>query len=83
MINSAIDTNSFPDTAKQASFTPIDKGGNDKHIYIPVSVLNTLSKIIELAIFDQLFINFCFSLSQNVRRTERAYKIVGGTAGTG
>ena len=57
IINTAIDTNTFPDRAKQASVTPIDKGGNDKHIYTnyrPVSVLNTFSKIIELAIFDQL-----------------------------
>ena len=57
IINTAIDTNTFPNRAKQASVTPIDKGGNDKHIYTnyrPVSVLNTFSKIIELAIFDQL-----------------------------
>ena len=33
MINTAIDTNTFPDRAKQASVTPIDKGGSDKHIY--------------------------------------------------
>ena len=47
----------FPDGAKRASVTPIDKGGNDKHIhtnYQAVSVLNTFPKIIELAIFDQL-----------------------------
>ena len=57
IVNTAIDTNTFPDRAKQASVTPIDKGGNDKHIYTnyrPVSVLNTFSKFIELAIFDQL-----------------------------
>ena len=57
IINTAIDTNTFPDRAKRASATPNDKGGNDKHIYTnyrPVSVLNTFSKIIELAIFDQL-----------------------------
>ena len=48
---------SFPDLAKRASVTPIDKGGTDKHIYTnyrPVSVLNTFSKIIESSIFDQL-----------------------------
>ena len=57
IINTAIDTDTFPDRAKRASVTPIDKGGNDKHIYTsyrPISVLNTFSKIIELAIFDQL-----------------------------
>ena len=46
----AIYTNTFPDRAKQASVTPIDKGGNYRHIYTnyrPVSVLNNFSKIIE------------------------------------
>ena len=33
IINTAIDTNTFLDRAKQASVEPIDKGGNDKHIY--------------------------------------------------
>ena len=32
IINTAIDTNTFPDGAKQASVAPVDKGGNDKHI---------------------------------------------------
>ena len=57
IINIAIDTNTFPDRAKRASVTPIDKGVNNKHIYTnyrPVSVLNTFSRIIELTIFDQL-----------------------------
>ena len=56
-IKTAIDTNTFPDRAKRVSVTPIDKGGNDKHIstnYRLISVLNTFSKIIELAISDQL-----------------------------
>ena len=55
IINTAIDK--FPDRAKRASVTPIVKSGNDKHIYNnyrPVSLLNTFSKMIELAIFDQL-----------------------------
>ena len=57
IINTAIYTNTFPDRAKRASVTPIDKGWNDKNIhtnYWLVSVLNTFSKIIELAIFDQM-----------------------------
>ena len=33
IINTAIDANTFLDRAKQASVKPIDKGGNDKHIY--------------------------------------------------
>ena len=55
--NTAIYTNTFPDKAKRASATPIDKGGNDNHIYTnyrQVSVLKTFSTVIELAIFDQL-----------------------------
>ena len=32
IINTAIDTDTFPDRAKRASVTPIDKGGSDKHI---------------------------------------------------
>ena len=57
IINSCFRTSSFPDLAKKASVTPIDKGGSDKNVYTnyrPVSVLNTFSKIIESSIFDQL-----------------------------
>ena len=57
IINTAIGTNTFPDRAKGAPVTPIDKGKDDKHIYTnyrPVSVLDTFTKIIELAVFDQL-----------------------------
>ena len=46
IINTTIDTNTFRDRAKWASVTPIDKGGDDKHIYTnyrPVSVLNKFS----------------------------------------
>ena len=41
IINSGITQSIFPNKAKRGSFTPIDKGRNDKHIfsnYIPVSV---------------------------------------------
>ena len=85
IINTAIYTNTFPDRAKRASVTPIDKGGNDNHIYTnyrPVSILKTFSKVIELAIFDQLtkhanlaFITFSIKSSQSVRHTRRTYKI--------
>ena len=50
IINTVIDTNAFPNRAKRASVTPIDKGGNDTN-YRPVNVLNTFSKIF---IFGQL-----------------------------
>ena len=57
ILNSCFSTSTFPDLAKRASVTPIDKGDTDKDIYTnyrPVSVLNTFSKIIESSIFDQL-----------------------------
>ena len=57
IINSCFSTSTFPDQAKRASVTPIEKGGTDKHIYTnykPASALNTFSKIIESSIFDQL-----------------------------
>ena len=57
VINTATDTNTFPNRVKQPSVIPIDKSRNDKHIYTnyrPVKVLNTFSKVIELAIFDKL-----------------------------
>ena len=60
IINTAIDTNTFLDRAKRASVTPIDKSGNDKHIYTNC---------------EPLFINFGISLSQNVRHTIRTYNI--------
>ena len=56
-INSCFNTSTFPDLAKGASVTSIDKGGTDKHAYANcrlVSVLNTFPKIIETSIFDQL-----------------------------
>ena len=56
-INSCFNTSTFPDLAKRASVTPIDKGGTDKHSctnYSPLSVLNTFSKIIKSSRFDQL-----------------------------
>ena len=33
IINSCFSTSTFPDLAKIASVTPIDKGGSDKDIY--------------------------------------------------
>ena len=68
-INTAIDTNIFPGRGKRASVAPIDKSGNDKSIYTnyrSVNVLNIFSKILDLAIYDQLkktcgplFLYFC------------------------
>ena len=39
IISTAIDTNTFPDRAKQAFVTPVDKGGNDKHITLIIDQL--------------------------------------------
>ena len=56
IINSGFSTSTFPDLAKRASVTPIDKGGTDKHVHLHrlVIVLKTFSEIIELSLFDQL-----------------------------
>ena len=57
LTDSGFSTSTFPDPAKRASVTPIDKGGTNKHIYTncrPVIVLNTFSKITESSIFDEL-----------------------------
>ena len=59
IINSVTTQSVFANKAKEASVTPVDKGGNDKHTfskYRPVSVLNTFSKISGLSIFDQITI---------------------------
>lgn len=56
VINTAISTNTFPDKAKGALVTPVEKCGNDKRVcsnYRPVNVLNTFLKFIKLPIFDQ------------------------------
>ena len=49
-INSSIRSSIFPDEAKRAAVTPLDKGGKDKTTmgnYRPVSVLNVFSKFYE------------------------------------
>ena len=57
-IVSSITTQSvFANKAKEASVTPVDKGGNDKHTFSKYTpVLNTFSKIIGLSIFDEITI---------------------------
>ena len=49
-INSSIRNNTFPNKAKYAAVTPLDKGGKDKTSvtnYRPISVLNVFSKFYE------------------------------------
>ena len=57
VINNSISKGVFPDNAKIASVSPIDKQSNDKNKvsnFRPVSVLNTSSKIYESVIKNQL-----------------------------
>ena len=64
-INSSIRNNCFPDRAKRAAITPIFKSEDktDKSNYRPVSILNTLSKIFENVMKEQLvpFFEKCLS----------------------
>ena len=56
-INNSISNGVFPDNAKIASVSPIDKHSDDKNQvsnFRPVSVLNTFSKIYEFVIKSQL-----------------------------
>ena len=56
-INNSISKGVFPDNAKIASVSPIDKQSDDKNKvsnFRPVSVLNTFSKIYEFVIKNEL-----------------------------
>ena len=57
-INSSIRSSFFPNKAKRAAITPLDKGGKDK-TNRPVSVLNVFSKFYERIMKNQItsFIN--------------------------
>jgi hypothetical protein len=56
VINSCIEKGVFPDCLKVASVTPLHKGGdkNNPNNYIPISLLSTISKIIERHISNEL-----------------------------
>ena len=69
-INSSIRNNTFPNKAKYAAVTRLDKGGKDKTSvtnYRPISVLNVFSKFYEKIMKEQItnFMEekFSFSLS--------------------
>ena len=56
-INNSIRSSIFPNNAKRAAVTPLDKGGTDKtklSNYRPISVLNIFSKIYEKVMKNQL-----------------------------
>ena len=57
MINRCIEQSVFPTAEKIAKVTPIYKGDSHKPLenYRPISVLNSLSKIFELVIHEQLY----------------------------
>lgn len=57
LINVSLTTGIFPDIWKSARICPIHKGGdtNDPGNYRPISILPVISKIIERAVFDQLY----------------------------
>ena len=56
LINKSIDQSVFPEKLKAAQVFPLFKKNNilDKSNYRPISVLPTISKFYERAIFDQL-----------------------------
>ena len=61
IINLSIKTGIFPDAWKQARVSPIHKSGpkDDGDNYRPISILSTLSKIIERHIHDHLYNYLC------------------------
>ena len=66
-INTTLKNASFPDNAKKALVTPLDKGGVNKNVlsnFRPVSVLNCFSKVFELVVKNQMesFLNTCLSV---------------------
>ena len=66
----------FPDNAKIASVVPVDKGKPNKYDvlnYIPLSILNTLSKIFEKVIKNELVSYFDTYLPPFISAYRRSY----------
>ena len=57
IINLSLSTNTVPSLWKSAKISPIFKSGNPEHVenYRPISILPTLSKIMERTVHDQLY----------------------------
>ena len=75
-INSSIRNSVFPNKAKCAMVTPIDKGGKDKFSisnYRPVSVLNIFSKFYERVIKSQIVAYIDIKLSKFLSAYRRSY----------
>lgn len=60
LVNSCIETSTFPDVFKQAKVIPLFKAGNKTHLknYRPVSILNVSSKPMERVLYDQI-LEYC------------------------
>ena len=75
-INISIHSSVFPDKAKRAAVTPLDKGGKDKTIlgnYRPVSVLNIFSKFYERIMKKQIMEFIDTRLSTFLSAYRKAY----------
>ena len=75
-INSSIRSCVFPNNAKRAAITPLDKGGKDKTVignYRPVSVLNVFSKFYERVIKMQIIIFIDNRLSEFLSAYRKGY----------
>ena len=67
LINNSLEYAIFPENAKKATVTPLDKGGTNKNVisnFRPVSILNSFSKIFEQVLKKQLCGHFdeCLSI---------------------
>ena len=68
LINESIITSEYPSAWKIAKITALFKGGDDKDVnnYRPISILSTVSKIIEKHVYTHLYKYFCdFNLLSN------------------
>ena len=68
LINESIITSEYPSAWKIAKITALFKGGDDKDVnnYRPISILSTVSKIIEKHVYSHLYKYFCdFNLLSN------------------
>ena len=57
LVNSAFDSSQFPESLKQALVVPLFKGGNSNDVgnYRPISILPTLSKVYERALYNRIY----------------------------
>ena len=60
IVNQSLNTGIFPDKLKCAKVIPIYKKGDNTNLdnYRPISILPTVSTILERVIFDQLYVHF-------------------------